>query len=47
MHLGWRAIRKLRDLSMNFIKFEVGDEKTILLWHDNWHPIGIWILGDL
>ena len=25
---------------MSFIKFEVGDGKTIFLWHDNWHPIG-------
>ena len=25
---------------MSFIKFEVGDVKTIFLRHDNWHPIG-------
>ena len=25
---------------MSFIKFEVGDGKTIFLWHDNWHTIG-------
>ena len=43
VHLGWRAIRKLRDLVMSFIKFEVGDEKTIFSWHDNWHPIRTWI----
>ena len=40
MHLDWRAILKLRDLAISFIKFEVGDGKTIFLWHDNWHPIG-------
>ena len=39
----WRAILKLRDEVRKFIKFEVGDGKTILLWHDLWHPAGVLI----
>ena len=34
----WRAILNLRDGARKFIRFEVGDGKTIFLWHDLWHP---------
>ncbi|KAL0000469.1 hypothetical protein SO802_014250 [Lithocarpus litseifolius] len=37
---GLESHPKIKDLAMSFIKFEVGDGKTIFLWHDNWHPIG-------
>ena len=33
----------MRDEVRKFIKFEVGDGKTILLWHDLWHPAGVLI----
>ena len=35
------AILKLRDEARKFIRFEVGDGKTIFLWHDLWHPTGV------
>ena len=38
----WRAVLKLRDEARKFIRFEVGDGKTIFLWHDLWHPA--WVL---
>ena len=31
---GWRALLKLMDEARKFIRFEVGDEKTIFLWHN-------------
>ena len=34
----WRAVLKLRDEARKFIRFEVGDGKTIFLWHDLWRP---------
>ena len=39
----WRAILKLRDEVGKFIRFEVGDGKTIFFWHDLWHPAGVLI----
>ncbi|XP_075663456.1 uncharacterized protein LOC142633065 [Castanea sativa] len=39
----WRAILKLRDEVRKFIRFEVGDGKSIFLWHDLWHPAGVLI----
>ena len=35
------AILKLRDEARKFIRLEVGDGKTIFLWHDLWHPAGV------
>ena len=31
----------MRDEVRKFIRFEVGDGKTIFLWHDLWHPARI------
>ena len=38
---GWRALLKLMDEARKFIRFEVGDGKTIFLWHDLWHLAGV------
>lgn len=37
----WRKLLKVRDMARNFLKFEVGDGKSIHLWMDWWHPDGI------
>ena len=39
----WRAILKLRDEVRKFIRFEVGDGKTIFLWHVLWHLVEVLI----
>ena len=39
----WRPILKLRDEVRKFIRFKVGDGKSIFLWHDLWRPIGVLI----
>jgi hypothetical protein len=37
----WRKILKLSNITKKFLRFEVGDGKTIHLWLDCWHPAGI------
>jgi hypothetical protein len=35
----WRDIWKIRNSYKEFARVEIGDEKTTLLWHDNWDDI--------
>ena len=38
---GWRKMKKLRDEARKFLHYEVGDGTKVFLWHDRWHPDGI------
>ncbi len=34
-------MKKLRDEARKFLHYEVGDGTKVFLWHDRWHPDGI------
>lgn len=36
----WRKLLKLRPLAAKFIRMELHNEKSGLIWSDYWHPLG-------
>lgn len=38
-------MQRFRDDARLFLKYEVGDDSKTFMWHENWHPMGSFILN--
>ncbi|GJZ34169.1 RNA-directed DNA polymerase, eukaryota, reverse transcriptase zinc-binding domain protein [Tanacetum coccineum] len=37
---GWKELMRIRDIIKPYVKFRIGDGKTISVWHDAWCDLG-------